>query len=306
MFFQNLPLLEVEIASSIIKFVILLSLTLAIAFFVAAELSLVSASHSQIYQLTQESDSTSKSKAATLVLDAQNHLQKYLSVTQTGTTAFSLLLGWLGEGATVHWIEPLIQRLPIGKLPAIVTSHTISVAVAFLLVTYVEIVLGELIPKVLASQAPEKTALLLIRPLYICSIIFWPLLVIFNGTVHLLIGRVPNRQYESEVSSKVTFVHIDPHSVVVSGVVELNIVNELLGLNIPTNTAYRTLAGFIIHHLGHAPKMGEILLWGELELEVTSVVNESLETVLLRQVTRPLINHQPEVVKDKDIEYAAI
>jgi hypothetical protein len=52
--------------------------------------------------------------------------------------------------------------------------------------------------------------------------------------------------------------------------------------------------------------MGEILLWGELELEVTSVVNESLETVLLRQVTRPLINHQPEVVKDKDIEYVAI
>ena len=306
MFFQNLPLLEVEIASSILKLVMLLSLTLAIAFFVAAELSLVSASHSQIYQLTQESDSTSKSKAANLVLDAQNHLQKYLSVTQTGTTAFSLLLGWLGEGATVHWIEPLIQRLPIGKLPAILTSHTISVAVAFLLVTYVEIVLGELIPKVLASQAPEKTALLLIRPLYICSIIFWPLLVIFNGTVHLLIGRVPNRQYESEVSSKVTFVHTDPHSVLVSGVVELNTVNELFGLNIPTNTAYRTLAGFIIHHLGHAPKMGEILLWGELELEATSVVNESLETVLLRQVTRPLINHQPEVVKDKDIEYAAI
>ncbi|MGB3204307.1 MAG: CNNM domain-containing protein [Crinalium sp.] len=304
MFFQNFSLLEVEIASSILKLVMLLSLTSAIAFFVAAELSLVSASHSQIYQLTQESDSISKSKAANLVLDAQNHLQKYLSVTQTGTTAFSLLLGWLGEGATVHWIEPLIQRLPIGKLPAIVTSHTISVAVAFLLVTYVEIVLGELIPKVLASQAPEKTALLLIRPLYICSIIFFPLLVIFNGTVHLLIGRVPNREYESEVSSKVTFVHTDPYSVLVSGVVELNTVNELFGLNIPTNTAYRTLAGFIIHHLGHAPQTGEILLWGELELEATSVVNESLETVLLRQVTRPLINHQPEVVKD--IEYAAI
>src|SRR6478672_11443159 len=147
-----------------LRLAMLLGLTLLIAFFVASELALVSADRHQIRQLAHLDDRPT-AKTAELVHQAQNNIPHYLSVTQTGTTAGSLLLGWLGEGATVHWIEPWINYLPIGKFPAVVTAHSIAVVVAFLLVTYVEIVLGELIPKVLATNAPEDTALLLIHPL---------------------------------------------------------------------------------------------------------------------------------------------
>lgn len=276
----------------------LLGLTLLIAFFVASELALVSADRHQIRQLAQLSDSPKTVKAAQLVQEAQNDIPHYLSVTQTGTTAGSLLLGWLGEGATVHWIEPWIDKLPLGHLPAILTAHAIAVPAAFVLVTYVEIVLGELIPKVLATHDAERTALLLIHPLKICSNLLWPLLAILNGTVWLLTGWITRNKAQPLLSpSEATLVQNDAHSVLLSGIWEVIAVNEKLGLNLPINQAYQTIAGFMIHQLGKLPNQGERLLWGELEIEATNVVEGSLETVLLRQVTRPLFEtEQPELV----------
>lgn len=275
----------------------LLGLTLLIAFFVASELALVSADRHQIRQLAQLSDRPN-AKTAELVHQAQNNIPHYLSVTQTGTTAGSLLLGWLGEGATVHWIEPWIDKLPIGHFPAMLTAHSIAVPVAFILVTYIEIVLGELIPKVLASHAPERTALLLMPALEICSKILWPLLAILNGNVRLLTGWITSQKSEPLLSpSEATLVQKDAHSALISGGWEVTAVNEKLGLNLPTNPAYQTIAGFVIHTLGKVPTQGDRLLWGELEIEAADVVEGSLETVLVRQVTRPLFEtQQPELV----------
>ena len=276
----------------------LLVLTLLIAFFVASELALVSADRHQIRQLARLSDSPSTVKTAQLVQQAQQNLPHYLSVTQTGTTAGSLLLGWLGEGATVHWIEPWINKLPIGHFSAMLTAHSIAVPAAFILVTYVEIVLGELIPKVLATHAPERTALLLMRPLQICSDLLWPLLAILNGTVRLLTDWITSTESPPLLLPfEATIVQNDAHSVLISGVCEVTAVNEKLGLQLPINKAYQTIAGFMIHNLGRLPNQGERLLWGELELEAAIVVESSLETVLLRQVTRPLFEpQQPELV----------
>lgn len=267
----------------------LLGLTLLIAFFVASELALVSADRHQIRQLAQLSDSPKTAASAELVHQAQNDIPHYLSVTQTGTTAGSLLLGWLGEGATVHWIEPWIGKLPLGHFPLMLTAHAIAVPVAFILVTYIEIVLGELIPKVLASHAPERTALLLIRPLKICSNLLWPLLAILNTNVRLLTGGITRNKSQPLLSaSEATLLQNDAHSVLLSGIWEVTAVNEKFGLNLPINQAYQTIAGFMIHQLGKLPNQGERLLWGELEIEATNVVEGSLETVLIRQVTRPL------------------
>lgn len=283
-----LQTIELQAAETLLRLAILLALVLAVAFFVAAELAIVSASKGEIDHLASQADPPGTQKAAKLVQHAQNHLEQYLSVTQTGTTAGSLLLGWLGEGATVHWIEPWITGLPIPKLFAMISSHTIATAIAFLLVTYIEIVLGELVPKVLASQAPEKTALLLIRPLQICSYVFFPALIILNGTVRLLTGRITNKDSAGEVVQK------DQYSVTLVGTVDLSIVNDKLGLNLPSNPAYRSIAGFMIHQLGRLPSTGERLQWGELELEAVRVADQQLETILLRQVTRPLIEATPE------------
>lgn len=276
----------------------LLGLTLLIAFFVASELALVSADRHQIRQLAQLSDSPKTAKTAELIHQAQNNIPHYLSVTQTGTTAGSLLLGWLGEGATVHWIEPWIDKLPIGHFPAMLTAHSIAVPAAFILVTYVEIVLGELIPKVLANHAPERTALLLMPALEICSKLLWPLLAVLNGTVRLLTGWITSKKSEPLLSpSEATLVQKDAHSALISGLWEVTAVNEKLGLNLPTNEAYQTIAGFMIHNLGKMPTQGDRLLWGELEIEAENVIEGNLETVLLRQVTRPLFEPQhPELV----------
>lgn len=297
----NLHTLELELTEALLRLIVLLGLTLTIAFFVAAELALVSASREQIFRLSQVETDVKKRRAAERVHQAQNQIERYLSVTQTGTTAGSLLLGWLGEGATVHWIEPWFQRLPIGHLPAMISVHTIAVAIAFLLVTYVEIVLGELVPKVLAANAPEQTALLLIRPLQLFSYLFSPLLVILNGTVWLLTFRITRRPTLAELpTSSTPILKTDPHAIVVAGGVEIHQINQEFDLNLPTNPAYRTIAGLMIHHLGRVPNQGEHYVWGELELEASQVAENKLETIVLRQVTRPLAELAPEVALARD------
>lgn len=279
---------EIETAETLVRLAVLLIFVIFVAFFVAAELSIVSASKGEIDSLARQSDNPGTQKAAQRVQKAQNNLGQYLSVTQTGTTAGSLLLGWLGEDATVHWIEPWINLLPIPHLSAMITAHSIATAIAFLLVTYVEIVLGELVPKVLAAHAPEKTALLLIRPLQICSYLFFPALVILNGTVRLLTGWFTSRDRITENE----FIRKDEYSVLVAGTIDISVLNEQLDLGLPASDAYRTAAGFMIHHMNRVPATGDRLQWGELEFEATRVVENQIETLVLRQVTRPLL--EPE------------
>ncbi|MBW4440390.1 MAG: DUF21 domain-containing protein [Plectolyngbya sp. WJT66-NPBG17] len=276
---------EIETAETLVRLAVLLIFVLAVAFFVAVELAIVSSSKGEIDSLARQADRPGTQKAAQRVQHAQNNLGQYLSVTQTGTTAGSLLLGWLGEGATVYWIEPWIMLLPIPHLPVMITVHTIATAIAFLIVTYVEIVLGELVPKVLAAHAPEKTAMALIRPLQICSYLFFPVLVILNATVRLLTGWITNRDRIAEDE----FIRKDEYSVLLAGTVDITTVNQQLNLSLPASDAYRTAAGFMIHHMNRVPATGDRLQWGELEFEATRVVENQIETLLLRQVTRPLL-----------------
>lgn len=297
---SSLQTFELETAETLVQLSILLFLVVVVGFFVAAELAIVSASKGEVYSLSQKTDDP-RSKAAALVHHAQTHLEQYLSVTQTGTTAGSLLLGWLGEDATVHWVEPWISRIPIDRLPVMITSHVIAATVAFLLVTYVEILLGELVPKVLAANAPEQTALLLIRPLEFCSRLFFPALVVLNASVRLLTGGIARKPKTAFLSaSEAPLVQNDAHSASIAGSLDLLTINEKLGLSLPIQEAYTTLAGFMIHQMGRVPSQGDRIQWSELELEAIRVTDDRVETILLRQVTRPLINlsAEPEFVSE--------
>ena len=288
---SSLQTFELETAETLVQLSILLFLVVVVGFFVAAELAIVSASRGEIYSLSQKTDDLRTSKAAELVHHAQTHLEQYLSVTQTGTTAGSLLLGWLGEDATVHWVEPWISRIPIDRLPVMITSHAIAATVAFLLVTYVEILLGELVPKVLAANAPEQTALLLIRPLEFCSRLFFPALVVLNASVRVLTGGVVRKPKTAFLSaSEAPLVQNDAHSALIAGSLDLPTINEKLGLSLPIQEAYTTLAGFMIYQLGRVPSQGDRIQWSELELEAVRVTDDRVETILLRQVTRPLVD----------------
>src|SRR5438477_475015 len=128
-----------------------LALVLANGFFVAAEFSLVTVRKTRIDQLIAEG-----SRLAKPVRRALNNPTAFIAATQVGITMASLGLGWVGEPAIAAIILPAFAALP----PAIslATAHTIAAAIAFIVITALHIVLGELVPKTIALQRAEQTA----------------------------------------------------------------------------------------------------------------------------------------------------
>ena len=141
-------------------------LVLANGFFVASEFALVGVRKSRIETLAKGGD-----RRAKRLLPLLNNLNAYISATQLGITLASLALGWIGEPAIAHLLEvPLQGRIPDALL------HTIAFAVAFSIITFLHIVLGELAPKTLALELAERTALAIAFPLEVFYRTFrWPI-----------------------------------------------------------------------------------------------------------------------------------
>lgn len=157
-------------------------------FFVAAEFSLVGARRTRITQLADEGHAGAKSAK-----NAIEHLDSYIAATQLGITLASLALGWIGEPAVAHLFEPLLELFLSEKTISTV-GHTMSVAVAFTIVTMLHIVLGELAPKSIALQRPEGTSVIVSRPTTIFLKIFNPVIHVMNltgNTIVRLIGFEP-------------------------------------------------------------------------------------------------------------------
>jgi len=144
-------------------------------FFVAAEFSLVGARRTRIAQLADEGSAGAKAAQ-----DAMLHLDSYIAATQLGITLASLALGWVGEPAVAHVFEPLLHALLPGEAVRTV-SHTISVVIAFSIVTILHIVLGELVPKSIALQRPESTSMAVARPVTWFLRVFRPVIWLMNG-----------------------------------------------------------------------------------------------------------------------------
>lgn len=155
-------------------------LVLANGFFVAAEFSLVAVRRSRVAELV----AAGRMNAAPLKRAVDN-LDANLAATQLGITISSLALGWIGEPALAHLIAPLLGFLP-GAL-ATAGSHVAAVAIAFVIITTLHIVLGELAPKSLALQRSEQTALWVVRPLGLFLFLLRPAIVVLNGLGNLLL-----------------------------------------------------------------------------------------------------------------------
>jgi CBS domain containing-hemolysin-like protein len=166
--------------ADLIGVLLVLVLVAANGFFVAAEFSLVKVRRSRVAQLVAAGRRNAKA-----LQGAVDNLDAYLAATQLGITISSLALGWVGEPALAHLIEPWLSGLP-GWL-ATRGSHAISVAIAFIIITALHIVLGELAPKSLALQRSEGTALRVVRPLGLFRILFWPAIVSLNGLGNLVL-----------------------------------------------------------------------------------------------------------------------
>ena len=158
-------------------------LVAANGFFVAAEFALVSVRRSRVAELV-----AARRTNASALQRAVDNLDANLAATQLGITISSLALGWVGEPALAHLIEPLVKWLP-GQWAAI-GSHTIAVIIAFVIITSLHIVLGELAPKSLALQRSEGTSLAVVRPLGWFLLLFKPAIFTLNGMGNLVLRAV--------------------------------------------------------------------------------------------------------------------
>ncbi|MGK0699794.1 hemolysin family protein [Priestia flexa] len=159
---------------------ILLAVLIALtAFFVATEFAIIRIRSSRIDQLVVEG--SKNAKAAKQVI---TNLDEYLSACQLGITITALGLGWLGEPTVAHMLEPLFEQLGIeGGL-----STVISVVIAFAVVTFLHVVVGELAPKTFAIQKAEAVTLLFVKPLIFFYKIMYPFIWVLNGSARLLTG----------------------------------------------------------------------------------------------------------------------
>ena len=167
-----------------VRLLFVLLLVLLNAFFVAAEFALVAARRSKIDQLAAEGD-----RSAAVVQRALSQLDRYISGTQLGITLASLALGWIGEPALAVLVDKGLHL--VGVTPAPGAVHTgAGIAVAFLVITFLHIVLGELAPKSIALAKPEEVSMIVARPLMLFSQAMSPFIGMLNGTANRMLGWV--------------------------------------------------------------------------------------------------------------------
>ena len=164
------------------KLAVILGLVALNAFFVASEFAIVKVRNSQLDALEDEGN-----VKAVFAKHVRGHLDAYLSATQLGITLASLALGWIGEQFLARMLEPAF-------LLANVHSHalvsTISITLAFIGITFLHIVFGELAPKYLAIGNPISITLMLARPLGAFYILFKPAIWILNKSSNFFLQKL--------------------------------------------------------------------------------------------------------------------
>lgn len=159
----------------ILGFIAFPLLLAANAFFVAAEFALVAVRSTRMEELRDKG-----TRGAGLVLAALEHLDRYIAATQLGITLASLGLGLVLEQVVAHRLEAVLSILP---LPLdVVTLHFVASAIAFVLVTFLHVVLGELLPKTVALQAPDRLSLFVAAPLMLFELCMRPFISFMNNT----------------------------------------------------------------------------------------------------------------------------
>jgi CBS domain containing-hemolysin-like protein len=170
-----------EIAGILWRLAGLMALVFANGFFVSAEFSIVTVRKTRIDQLIAEGQTRARA-----VRRAITSPDRYIAATQLGITMTSLGLGWIGEPALATLIQPSLQFLPATL--AETTAHTVAITTAFVIITAVHIVLGELAPKWVTLERPETTALWVVKPTEIFMQALWPFIRLLHGTARAIVS----------------------------------------------------------------------------------------------------------------------
>jgi CBS domain containing-hemolysin-like protein len=176
-----------DILLNLLLLALLIGLT---AFFVASEFAIVKVRSSRIDQLVAEGDQTAI--AAKRVI---SHLDEYLSACQLGITITALGLGWLGEPTIETLLHPVFEHIDLN--PSI--TSIISFGLAFSVITFLHVVVGELAPKTFAIQKAEEITLLFARPLIWFYRIAYPFIWTLNSSARMftgLFGLKPASEHE--------------------------------------------------------------------------------------------------------------
>ncbi len=178
------------VAFVLLRVFLILLLVAANAFFAAAEFSLVSVRDTRIQQLI-----AAGRIGARIVQRLHQNLDEVVNGVQLGITMVSLTLGWIGEPIVARLVEGVrfVHEVPHGE----VYAHTIAIAISFSLITYMHVILGELVPKTLALQRAEQVALAVAAPMEAFLAITRPFLFFMRksgGLVLRLFGAQATRR----------------------------------------------------------------------------------------------------------------
>lgn len=171
-------------------------------FFVAAEFAIVKVRLSQIEMKAR--DGNFFAGIARNILD---HLDAYLSASQLGITLASLGLGWIGESVVSTIVSDLALWMGWQFEPD--TMHTLSVIIAFSLITVMHIVIGEQAPKTMAIRRSEATTLAVALPLRVFFIVFKPIIYALNGMSNAILrsaGIEPSTEHEVHSPEEIRYL----------------------------------------------------------------------------------------------------
>src|SRR3981081_421737 len=168
------------------KLAVIVALVGLNGFYVACEFAIIKVRASQLDELAEEGD-----PRARFVKYIRSHLDAYLSATQLGITLASLALGWLGEQFLAHLLEPFFA---LANIHSHVFVTSVSVTLAFIGITFMHIVFGELAPKYTAIANPLAVSLRLVRPLGAFYFLFRPAIWLLQRSSNFVLRRVLRMQ----------------------------------------------------------------------------------------------------------------
>lgn len=153
------------------------------ALYVAGEFATISARRSRLVQMMEEKDNRALQILLPYVMDVSK-LDTYVAACQIGITISSLILGFYGQASLTKMLIPVLSGL--GNFPP-AAAASIAAIVVLALLTTLQVVLGELVPKNIGVQYPEQLALLTVRPVSWSLLLFRPLIWLFNGSGRLIL-----------------------------------------------------------------------------------------------------------------------
>ena len=179
------------------------------AFFVAAEFAIVSVCKSAL-ESALEAGEGNKRKLK-LALNMVSNMNEYLSTTQVGVTTTGIILGWLGADTLATLLTDLLGFMPLNKTSIVAISAVLGVVI----LTYLEVVITEIVPKNISIDMPMKVMMFIVTPLHYFHVVFYPFVWLLNVSasgIVKLVGLKPAGE-EEDVLSQNEILNISKNAV---------------------------------------------------------------------------------------------